>query len=322
MFAAAVFALAASLATSTAHGATRGRLNDRPIIGVLTEPTSPSQKVFGDAYIPEDYVQWLEAAGARVAPVHFGWSDAQLTEAWGAVNGVLTVGGSAAITMDTQYNHAMQLLLNLTVHAAASGETVPVWGTCLGLELLFTITSRDDAVLSRFDAENISLALQFTEAAASSALFAQAPASVMETLQSAAHNSTINWHHFGVSPAALSASPALAAFWSVLALNEDRTGATFVSVAEGLGAPVWAVQFHPERNAFDFQQAGEPLDHSQAAVAASAYFANFFVGRARMNAHRFPSAAAEEAALITTYTPVLRPGGDPFYERVYFFGSS
>ena len=42
-----------------------------------------------------------------------------------------------------------------------NGDYFPLWGTCLGFELLSVLTSGTDSVLSAVDAENISLSLDF-----------------------------------------------------------------------------------------------------------------------------------------------------------------
>ena len=42
-------------------------------------------------------------------------------------------------------------------------------------------------------------------------------------------------------------------FWETLATNVDDAGVEFVSLMEAKGAaPVWASQFHPEKNAFEW----------------------------------------------------------------------
>ena len=42
------------------------------------------------------------------------------------------------------------------------GDYFPLWGTCLGFELLSVLTADNDSVISPVDAENISLPLTFT----------------------------------------------------------------------------------------------------------------------------------------------------------------
>jgi gamma-glutamyl hydrolase len=60
-------------------------------------------------------------------------------------------------------------LLFPCVKAAQKGDYFPIHGTCMGFQTLSIIGSGDDfALLSRFDAENISLPLDFTSSAFSS----------------------------------------------------------------------------------------------------------------------------------------------------------
>ncbi len=44
-------------------------VNDRPIIGVYTQPSSSEIAQFGEQFIAASYVKFMEGAGARVVPV-------------------------------------------------------------------------------------------------------------------------------------------------------------------------------------------------------------------------------------------------------------
>ena len=44
-------------------------LNNRPIVGVLTQPTDGDMSAYGSSYIAASYVKYLEGGGARVVPV-------------------------------------------------------------------------------------------------------------------------------------------------------------------------------------------------------------------------------------------------------------
>lgn len=45
-------------------------LNDRPVIGILTQPSRTCEKIGkGNSYIAASYVKYLESAGARVVPI-------------------------------------------------------------------------------------------------------------------------------------------------------------------------------------------------------------------------------------------------------------
>jgi gamma-glutamyl hydrolase len=46
-------------------------LNDRPIIGIYTQPTDSSLLTYGEQFIAASYVKFVEGAGARVAPIRY-----------------------------------------------------------------------------------------------------------------------------------------------------------------------------------------------------------------------------------------------------------
>jgi len=45
--------------------------NLRPVIGIVTEPTSPSLAKYGNSFISAGYVKFVEMAGARVVPIPY-----------------------------------------------------------------------------------------------------------------------------------------------------------------------------------------------------------------------------------------------------------
>jgi gamma-glutamyl hydrolase len=53
-------------------------LNDRPIIGILSQPGDPAPE--GYSYIAASYVKWVESAGARVIPIEFDLTDSEIEE--------------------------------------------------------------------------------------------------------------------------------------------------------------------------------------------------------------------------------------------------
>lgn len=73
-------------------------LNDRPIIGVISQTLEPEMK--GDerftpyhSYIMESYVDWIEAAGGKVVPLIVGESEDETLDKLSKINGVLMPGG-------------------------------------------------------------------------------------------------------------------------------------------------------------------------------------------------------------------------------------
>ena len=114
-------------------------------------------------------------------------------------------------------------------------------------------------------------------------------------------NVTMNNHRSGITPehfASYSSEAGLVA----LSTNADRNGKVFLSSMEHKTAPIFGVQFHPEKNPFEkgvkadgsFKEA---IDHSVEAVAAAEYLASFFIEQAKRNTHAFPSTSVLNAAL-------------------------
>jgi len=225
----------------------------------------------------------------------------------------------------TPYATTAQLILNESLGAAARGEWWPVWGTCLGHELLLVLAAGPNgAVLGQgFDSEDLQLALAPAPSAASSRLWgtiaAEEPAA-WTWLTS--ENITENLHVQGVEPSAFAANAALAASYALLTTNVDRKGRSFVSSFEGKLAPVYGSQFHPEKPAWEWT-ADYAIPHTYHAVTANNALARFLVNEARRNSRAFASRAAMLAALLGNTAPFFTAGLEDAtlrkWEAVYVF---
>lgn len=106
--------------------------------------------------------------------------------------------------------------------------------------------------------------------------------------------------------------------WNVLTINKDKNGLQFISSLESKNYPFYGVQFHPEKNMFEFKSTAK-IPHSWNATKVSQYFANFFIEEARKNDHSFPDLEAEYKALIYNYSPLYSGIKNSSYEQVYMF---
>lgn len=286
-------------------------VNDRPIIGVYAQPASIMQ---GGEYIAASYVKWIESAGGRVVPIGYDAPFSELDDVFSSINGLLFPGGDALVNDKASYLYALALKAN------DAGNVFPVWGTCLGFEWLLQMTSKDTSILDHgYDAMNISLSLDFTSAP--SRIFQNASPLILETFVS--RNVTLNNHHSGIEPENFYAHPVLSAFYSVVAVNIDRQARPFVSIIEAKNYPIYGVQFHPEKNMFEWgtYENGMPyevIDHEKDAVSASQYLADFFISQARRNTqHRFDCPVQERHALIYNFQTFTFTW--PAFVESYFF---
>jgi len=236
-----------------------------------------------------------------------------------SLNGALITGGETDIkTLTSPYMLAAGKLYNHSLALHAAGEVWPLWGTCMGMQVLSVLGARDPSVLlsNAYDSEGIVLPLTLTAAAAQSRLLCDTclhPAEALHTLRTA--NSTVNLHHDGVPPSAFARGTTLGDAFTLLSTNVDLKGRAFASTIESSsGAPIWGVQWHPERY-FEWRtDARHNFDHSAPNLLAMYAVSAHLVAEARKSPRAFADAQSEQAALLYNYRPV----GDTSYQAYFF----
>jgi gamma-glutamyl hydrolase len=303
--------------------ATAGAVNNFPIIGVMTQPTTSTD---GDCkgnclYLAASYVKYIESAGARVVPINYYASKSELDNLFDSVNGFLFVGGGASFPTSAQY------IYDKTIAANEAGDFSPLWGTCMGFQWLTLAATKNTIQLdptdgTQMDAENYSIPLDFRmDALPHSQLFGAAPQNIIDILTN--ENVTMNNHHYGLWTEHFESTPALMSQFNILSTNKDRTGKEFVSTIENPKFPVFGSQWHPEKNTFEWQMDAdgtpfEAIDHNWDAIQIAQYTANFFVQQSRKSNHKFQDTSTETASLIYNYRPWGTPGD---FVQKYFFAN-
>lgn len=184
-----------------------------------------------------------------------------------------------------------------------NGDYFPILGICLGFELLTYVAA--NRAEHRIDCSSINqpLPLEFKPNFQHSVMFGNAPTDVIEILRGA--NVTANYHQYCVTEKGL-AQVGLSNEFHVLSLNNDVNGVRFISSLEHTSFPFYGVQFHPEKNIYEWD-ARKKIPHGRKSTRVAQYFADFFVNQARRNRHRFPSTNEEALSLIYNY-PVTYTG--------------
>lgn len=77
--------------------------------------------------------------------------------------------------------------------------------------------------------------------------------------------------------------------WRVMSVNRDANNVEFISSMEHQNYPFYGVQFHPEKNLYEWAS-NKDIPHTLDAIEASQYFAQFFVNEARKSANSFEDA--------------------------------
>ncbi|XP_029916659.1 gamma-glutamyl hydrolase [Myripristis murdjan] len=288
--------------------------NQRPVIGVLTQMVVDEvMKPFGKTYIPSAYVKYIESGGSRVLPIRLTHTTAEYEKIFRSINGLLFIGGSVDLEK-SDYARVAKIFYKLAVTANNAGDFFPIWGTCMGMQIL-TVLVAGESLMTNTTAENISLPLNLTEEAYSSRMFQDFPTEVMRALTQ--EPLTANFHNYGVLVKTFQENEKLQKFFSILSTNIAENGAHFVSTIEGKKYPFYGVQWHPEVNRFQWDS-NHNFPHSTNAIKVSSLLAEFFVNEGRRSLHDFDKAEGAASSLIYSYTPVFA-GNFTGYEQIYFF---
>jgi gamma-glutamyl hydrolase len=282
-------------------------VNNRPILGILAEDThSP----YGSTYIPVNYVKFLQQAGARVVPIRGNQSLDYYRTIVNFTNGALIPGGGVNFATSV-IGRTAKIVYNLALELNKKGDYYPIWGTCMGFQLLCYLTEGVN-LLKPTDTDNITWPLYFTPESKASRMFGSAPPEILRIL--ATENVTQNQHQYSILTSDFESST-LSTFYQKLSTNKDRKGTEFISSIEAKDYPIYGVQWHPEKNNFNWNP-NYTINHNANAVRVGQYMANFFVSEARKSGHKFPNVEAEAVNLIQNYKLVYFSDGS-FSENYY-----
>ncbi|XP_006012487.1 gamma-glutamyl hydrolase [Latimeria chalumnae] len=307
-----VFSLSTFLFFFLSSSANNETLNYRPIIGIPAQGKPPSFNFTGETYLAASYVKFVESAGGRVVPVKMHLSYEEYENLFHSINGVLLPGGGVHLN-DSEYARVSKIFYNLALKANDKGDYFPMLGICLGFEELSFLTGGKN-VLIKTKTNGLALPLNFTIATNKSKMFKGLSKELLKILTT--ENVTSNFHRWSLSVETFRKNEKLHKFYKILTTNTDGK-IEFISSMEAYRYPVYAVQWHPEKNPFEWI-VKRGMVHTPQAIKVSFYMADFFINEARKNVHKFSSEAEEDKALIYNYAPVY--SGDRFpFEQVYIF---
>lgn len=300
-----------------------------PVIGILTQVLR-DYKRFTDKrqlHLVASYVKWVESAGAQAIPVLLNQDDEYYARIFKSTNGLLFPGGDNLLDPKrrTPMMVAAKKLYRMAIEANDRGDYYPIWGTCLGFELLSVLTA-DDNHLTDCSANDMLLKMDFV---ARGRLFERSnysdvslagvdySKSMLELMSR--ENITYNYHHKCLVDKSMKQS-SLDKFYRILAYSTDKNGVKFISAFEAYQYPFFGVQFHPEKPPFEFviKKGQHHLPHSRHAKAVSRYFADFFIAQAQKSGHQ-TSVEDIRGDLVYAYQPTYTAPKKDMYEQRYLF---
>ncbi|KAL0406718.1 UNVERIFIED_CONTAM: Gamma-glutamyl hydrolase 2 [Sesamum latifolium] len=291
-------------------------LNFRPVIGILSHPgDGASGRLNNDtnaSYIAASYVKFVESAGARVIPLIYNEPPEILNEKLNLVNGVIFTGGWAKNGL---YFEVVESIFKNILRKNDAGDHFPLLAICLGFELLTMIVSEDNNILEQFSAADQASTLQFMENIdINGTVFQRFPPILLKKLSTECL--VMQNHRYGISPEKFQKDKSLCSFFKILTTSVDEDDKVYVSTVQACRYPVTAVQWHPEKNAFEWGLSRIP--HSEDAIQVTQHVANFFIREARMSINRPPAKKVLDN-LIYNYSPTYCGKAGRGFDEVYIF---
>jgi gamma-glutamyl hydrolase len=311
-----------------------------PVVGIMTQPYKIGDVVDGHfspfdpatmdpkehtfEYIPASYKRYLEMAGAKVVPIIHDTSEENLIELLGKINGVLFTGGSLDL-VDPQteeyhpYTKTADRIFEYAKERLEEGDYFPLVGICQGFQLLNILQSEDKFVLKRSPAMIRNDTLKPLREFETSRNFGK----MAENAEWYFNNNivVVNLHNWGIYLSDYVYSrPELYNFYRMITYEEDDDRRLVVTSIEAFNYPIYAYQFHPERNLFEFSIEGNVCPKSPEARQFSEDLMFFFVEETRKNNHSFESLEEENKHLLDSQRRVWGSGmmnGSPYYVEIY-----
>ncbi|XP_024399813.1 gamma-glutamyl hydrolase 1 [Physcomitrium patens] len=303
---------------------------NRPLIGILSQPgdgmgysltstgglEKPVPPGYSTSYIAASYVKFVEMGGARAVPLIWNEPEETLRKKFSAINGILFPGGGTSLK-DSPFFRVADKLFNWAIEANDRGDHFPIYGVCLGFELLSVIVSKNHDILEPFHAENNPGPLLFVgDSAKHEGMFKWIPLNIIDELYE--QKLTMQNHKWGLSPEKWISTPELNDFFQILTVTPDLNEKLYVSTVEAREYPILGVQWHPEKNAFEWGI--DNIPHSADAIRITQSVANFLIAEARKSTHTPSSFKEEQDFLIYNHAPVYTgKEGKGTFDQAYVF---
>lgn len=276
-------------------------------------------------------MRWIESSGALVLPILLNQEDDYYERIFHKTNGLFLPGGDNSLnpSLKTPMLEAAKILFKLAIDANDNGNYYPIWGTCLGFELLSVLIDGKN-ILSSCENHGYSRSVRGIDRGF---LFSQDTkifpfsgdlsfdysGEIYNIIQ--ANNLTYFYHRKCLDDKTDEyRTSKTSKFFKTLAYAKDQSGNEFIAIAEGHKYPFFGVQFHPEKPPFELiSRHGRRIRHSRLSIEVSRYFADFFVTMVKKNQHERKVEEIKEL-LIYNYEQIytIKDKNDSFTQHYLF----
>ena len=163
------------------------------------------------------------------------------------------------------------------------GIHFPIWAICLGFEQIAIIEHPVKNLLDSLDAHDIAQNVNFTH---SSHIYENFPKDLMMKMMT--DKIVYDNHIFGLTVDTFESSTVLMDAFKIVATAVDRKNVQFVETIEHKDYPIFAHQYHPEKNVFIWSPEVD-VPHSADAIKVTQLYADFLIKESKKNTNQFPT---------------------------------
>ena len=190
------------------------------------------------------------------------------------------------------------------------GHKFPIFCTCLGFQLASYLTSNYNPSIIQPINGNIDIIEPIDLTGQESYLFKTFNKAQVEKMTKG-HGVVFYHNHYAVKIDTFNQNQYLRKFWNLIATSTSPYNEEFVAMFEAKDYPFFAVQFHPEKNLYEWEVAA---DRSAEGTEIVQIMSNRFIDIARQNPNRFTSAEEFTDASIYNYKAEQNKRG---YTQIY-----
>ena len=283
-----------------------------PIIGMLSKPFYEEYNISStyNYVIESQYVRFITQAGGRVVPIRHDLSDTDLEALLNQLDGALLPGGGSEIrTFDannapigyTTLGKTGKAIVDYSIKAKKSGVQFPIWGTCLGFEIIGIAFTNNLAILSECpnkDCSTMNAIVNITKT--TGPLIDSLSSTTQYAIQT--EKITVNNHMWMISESDFLHSNLSDNFF-LSGTSPSISGIyTFVSIFEGSMFPIYGVQFHPELHNLKIWEHAKFVPHNITSIEFGESLANFMVEQCRKSTHKMSDSDYEKHSIYLAST--------------------
>jgi gamma-glutamyl hydrolase len=188
-------------------------------------------------------------SGAQVVPILAYSNETYIANLLPKLNGVLFPGGGVEFDIKNRWTSNANYILQYAIQQNDKGNVFPIWGTCLGHQLLGFLTNNFQSPLSAIRGQTAVLNTIKFPNADKGTLFSDMSAQLMTKLTTGQGITYFN-HHWAITSETYANNKRLNDFWKLIGETTSSYNEKFVSVWEARKYPFFGVQFHPEKAIF------------------------------------------------------------------------